>query len=348
MQAKPSHIPTAVVGIQRIRVDSALTTAAGLRLGLVGNALKGSVGVHAGTTAASLVAARSLGTVAGLDTGRTLRAAAGLRLGLVGSALKGSTIAAAAGRFGELGLPRLDPELFSAKWDERVAAAIARLERAEEAIAAAPEPERAVEVLAADTDTVVGATPPDAREQVDRWIQWIWILLAEKLFLDPFLDPALDAAREAVLRVVIALVVIVMPPAPDVPPLPPSSMHVEPESPGAALTIPGKWAVEGVPKIVRRAGPKVVDRMIAFFTQEIRRPGTRPTYEAAATHFFAWCDERQLELEDISPVVVATYVEAMEGVYPAATIQQHLGAVRRVLDWLVIGQVVPLNPAARQ
>ena len=34
--------------------------------------------------------------------------------------------------------------------------------------------------------------------------------------------------------------------------------------------------------------------------------------------------------------------------YRAPTIKQHLAAIRRLLDWLVIGQVVPANPAARQ
>ena len=315
------------------------------------------MGIHAGKAAAGLVTARALGTVAGLDTGRTLKAVARLRIGLIASVLKASTttefggaLGAAAGinvdRFGVLRLPRLDPDLFSEKWDERVATAIERLERAEDVITAAPEPEHAVEVLAADTDTVVEAAPPHAKERVDRWVQWIWFLLAERLFLDPVLDPAIQTAREAVLRVIVALVVITTPPPPAVPPAPPFSMHVESESPSAALTIPGKWAVEGVPVIVRRAGPMAADRMIEFFTKEIRHTGTRAAYEAAATRFFAWCDDQRLELGDISPVVVATYIEAMQGVYPAATIKQHLRAIRRVFDWLVIGQVVPTNPAS--
>ena len=60
-------------------------------------------------------------------------------------------------------LPRLDPALFGEAWDERLAAAVGRLDRAEDIIAAAPEPERAIEALATDTDTVREAAPPEVR-----------------------------------------------------------------------------------------------------------------------------------------------------------------------------------------
>ena len=42
---------------------------------------------------------------------------------------------------------------------------------------------------------------------------------------------------------------------------------------------------------------------------------------------------------------MATYIEDMQGRYRAPTIKQHLAAIRRLFDWLVIGQVVPTNPA---
>ena len=43
---------------------------------------------------------------------------------------------------------------------------------------------------------------------------------------------------------------------------------------------------------------------------------------------------------------MATYIEAMQGAYRAPTIKQHLAAIRRLFDFLVVGQVVPTNPAA--
>ncbi len=36
----------------------------------------------------------------------------------------------------------------------------------------------------------------------------------------------------------------------------------------------------------------------------------------------------------------------MHGTYRAPTVKQHLAALRRLFDWLVIGQVLPANPAA--
>ena len=63
------------------------------------------------------------------------------------------------------------------------------------------------------------------------------------------------------------------------------------------------------------------------------------------TRFFTWCDARGLELEQISPIAVATYIEEMQSMYRAPTIKQYLAAIRRLFDWLVIGQVRPANPA---
>ena len=74
-------------------------------------------------------------------------------------------------------------------------------------------------------------------------------------------------------------------------------------------------------------------------------PHTRAAYGTAVTRFFTWCDARGLALTQISPIAVATYIEEMQSLYRAPTIKQHLAAIRRLFDWLVIGQVVPANPA---
>ena len=116
--------------------------------------------------------------------------------------------------------------------------------------------------------------------------------------------------------------------------------------PPEALTVPGGWHVEGIPDIVRRAGPRAAERLVEFFTAQIRNPNTRAAYGAAVTRFFAWCDAHELELTQISPIAVATYIDALQATASAPTVKQHLAAIRHLFDWLVVGQVVPANPAA--
>ena len=241
-------------------------------------------------------------------------------------------------------MPPLTSELFGTAWNERLEAAVKRLKRAEDIIAEAAEPELAIEALATDTDTVREAAPPEARPWINKWVQWFWIYLAQKLVVDPVLDPALkqamETAREMALRLVVVLMVITQ--EPTLPTPPPAPALRQPD----ALILPGGWAVEGLPDIVLRAGPQAAERLVEFFTAQIRNPHTRAAYGAAVTRFFAWCDERGLELAQISPVAVATYIEEMQGGYRAPTIKQHLAAIRRLFDWLVTGHVVPANPAA--
>ena len=43
---------------------------------------------------------------------------------------------------------------------------------------------------------------------------------------------------------------------------------------------------------------------------------------------------------------VAAYIEQLTAVYAPATVKQYLAAIRMLFDWLVIGQVVPFNPAS--
>ena len=184
-----------------------------------------------------------------------------------------------------------------------------------------------------------------AGQGMDWWLQLFWVYLAQKFFLDPLLDPAIQGAREAAIQIVMVLMVLATP----VPALPPVSTLLESggiESETKALTLPGGWDVVGLPPIVLRAGPRAAERMVEFFTTQIRNATTHAAYSAAVKQFFAWCDKQGLELDQISPIAVATYIEAMQGAYRAPTIKQHLAAIRRLFDFLVVGQVVPTNPAA--
>ena len=132
------------------------------------------------------------------------------------------------------------------------------------------------------------------------------------------------------------------PPAPALPP--PAALALVTASP-EALILPGGWQIEGLPATILRAGPQAAERTVEFFTAQIRNPHTRAAYAAAVTRFFTWCDAHGLALTEISPIAVATYIEDIQGRYRAPTIKQHLAAIRRLFDWLVIGQVVPVNPA---
>ena len=127
---------------------------------------------------------------------------------------------------------------------------------------------------------------------------------------------------------------------------PPPDVMAPVAAPPEALVVSGGWQIEGLPDIVLRAGPQAAERTVEFFTAQIRNPNTRAAYGTAVTRFFTWCDAHGLALAQISPIAVATYIDEMHRGYRAPTIKQHLAAIRHLFDWLVIGQVVPANPAA--
>jgi site-specific recombinase XerD len=100
---------------------------------------------------------------------------------------------------------------------------------------------------------------------------------------------------------------------------------------------------QALPAVLQDAGEKASDRVIEFFTAEIRNPNTREAYARAVRRFFRWATQRQLDLSDIEPVHVAAYVEEDERA--PATVKQNLAALRRLFDFLVTGQVLEANPA---
>ena len=115
--------------------------------------------------------------------------------------------------------------------------------------------------------------------------------------------------------------------------------------PGAGSpALPGALAV---PAPVADAGEAAARRYIEFFTANIRNPNTRLAYARACSGFLAWCERLGLALGTIQPLHVAAWVEQLgrDG-RSAPTVKQQLAAVRMLFDWLVVGQVVPHNPAA--
>ncbi len=100
------------------------------------------------------------------------------------------------------------------------------------------------------------------------------------------------------------------------------------------------------PILIKRAGAKATKRFYEFFTANIRNRNTREAYYRALTDFFAWCDQKNLSIDDLEPIVIAAYVEHLGTVYTKPTVKQHLAAIRMCLDWLVVGQVIPMNPSS--
>jgi hypothetical protein len=56
--------------------------------------------------------------------------------------------------------------------------------------------------------------------------------------------------------------------------------------------------------------------------------------------------ERGLSLPAIRPFDVSTYIECRQQTHSAPDVKQQLAAVRMLFDWLITGQVVPMNPGA--
>jgi integrase/recombinase XerD len=102
----------------------------------------------------------------------------------------------------------------------------------------------------------------------------------------------------------------------------------------------------GLPATITAAGESASRRFIEFFTANIRNKNTRMAYARAVAPFFAWCEGRNLELWQLQPSIVAAYIEQLQETHAAPSVKQHLAAIRMLFDYLVLGQVLSMNPAA--
>ena len=108
--------------------------------------------------------------------------------------------------------------------------------------------------------------------------------------------------------------------------------------------VAGRGADVVLPALIVDAGPDAVARFLEFFAARIANERTRAAYGRAVGQFLAWCAARGLGLEAVSPLHVAAYIRTHPGSVP--TVKQHLAAIRMLCDWLVVSQVLPVNPAA--
>ena len=102
-----------------------------------------------------------------------------------------------------------------------------------------------------------------------------------------------------------------------------------------------------LPALVAAAGERAEIRFLEFFASAIRNPHTRRAYARAVAGFLTWCAEHGVtSLPAVQPLHVAAWIEGQAQERSAPTVKQQLAAIRHLFDWLVVGQVVPLNPAA--
>ena len=94
------------------------------------------------------------------------------------------------------------------------------------------------------------------------------------------------------------------------------------------------------------AQPEARKRLRDFFTSHIRNPNTRRAYMEAVRQFSGFCAEIGVaDLAQVEPVHVAAFVEAQLRLHSKPTVKQRLAALRMLFDWMVVGQIIPTNPA---
>ena len=126
---------------------------------------------------------------------------------------------------------------------------------------------------------------------------------------------------------------------------------------GAPVTAATLRSTLVVPVMIAEAGDRAARRFLDFFAASIENDNTRMAYYRAACSFFAWLVEHGIsELADIEPFHVAAYLKALRvsdagdravraRTASRPTVKQHLAAIRMLFDWLVVGQVLAINPA---
>ena len=109
--------------------------------------------------------------------------------------------------------------------------------------------------------------------------------------------------------------------------------------------------------MIAAAGDRAARRFLDFFAASIENDNTRMAYYRAVCSFFAWLEEHGIgALADIEPFHVAAYVKSLKVSDPGnrevreraaarPTVKQHLAAIRMLFDWLIVGQILAINPA---
>jgi site-specific recombinase XerC len=88
-------------------------------------------------------------------------------------------------------------------------------------------------------------------------------------------------------------------------------------------------------------------RYLEFLVARIRNRHTRRAYAQAFGNFAAFAEERGIpDLAEVRPGHVGAWIKALGKTHAPQTVKLRLAALRGLLDWLIVGQVIPTNPAA--
>ena len=116
---------------------------------------------------------------------------------------------------------------------------------------------------------------------------------------------------------------------------------------GSAVTQLAIFSSPDIPALLTAAEPRTQTRFWEFFAAQIRNKNTRRAYAQATGEFLYWCESAGVvSIDRVQPLHVAAYIEQLGQERSAPTVKQRLAAIRHLFDWLVTGQVIPVNPAA--
>ena len=99
-----------------------------------------------------------------------------------------------------------------------------------------------------------------------------------------------------------------------------------------------------LPRLIAEAGPAAAFAWDEFFSGQLRNPHTRVAYLRSVRTFLGWLEERGVNLSQVSPGLVGSYLDQLDLSPPSKKLV--LAALRRFFDALVNRHVLMLNPAA--
>jgi hypothetical protein len=64
-------------------------------------------------------------------------------------------------------------------------------------------------------------------------------------------------------------------------------------------------SVLALPNLITREGERTTKRFLEFFTANVRNKNTRLAYARSVSQFLLWCEQRNVTLTKIEPMIVA-------------------------------------------